>query len=138
MLGKLWRNLQPDISIPSANLTRHFLDALGLTDDAKCLRVHKAVDELAAVNRAVLVQNHHRHVFYIGIERVAERDHFDQWREKHEEQRQRIAPDHDEFLEQDCAEAAKHFCLHAAFLFCCSVADFALSVTKTSSSDGPI
>src|SRR5438874_13135042 len=77
-------------------------------------------------------------MFHVGIERVTERDHFYQRRKEHEEQRHRVAPDDDEFLEQNCAEAAKRFLLHAAFSFCSSAADFALNVTKTSSSDGPI
>src|SRR5205085_9714739 len=69
--------------------------------------------------------------------------HFHQRREKHEEQRHRVAPDDDEFLEQNCAKSAEWFDLlhvdHAAFFFCCSsAASFALRVTNTSSSDGPI
>src|SRR4029434_8292843 len=56
------------------------------------------------------------HVFHVVVEGVAERDHLDQGREKHEEKRHRIAPDDDEFLEENCAESAKRFAFH----FCCS------------------
>ena len=48
----------------------------------------------------------------IGIERVTERDHLHQWRKKHEEQRHRITPDHDELLEKDGAEATEWFSFH--------------------------
>jgi hypothetical protein len=54
---------------------------------------------LATLNRAIFIENEHRHVFHVVIESVAKRDHLDERREKEEEERQRIAPDDDEFLE---------------------------------------
>src|ERR1700731_3403542 len=138
VLSKLWRNLQSSVGAAFSNLARHLLDALHFANYAKCFRVHKPVDELAAFNRAIFIKNDQRHVLHVGVERVTERDHFHEWREKHEEQRHRIAPDDDEFLEQNCAKPAERFSFHAAFSFCSSAAYFALRVTKTSSSDGPI
>ena len=51
-------------------------------------------------------------MFHVVIERVAERDHLDQRREKEEKESQRIAPDDNELLEEYCAEAAKQFVFH--------------------------
>ena len=111
---KCRRNLQSDIGVAAANFARQFVDALHFADDAKCFRVHEAVDELPAFDGAIFVQDHHRHVFHVVIERVTERDHFDERRKKHEEQRHRIAPDDDEFLEQDGAEAAERDVFHSS------------------------
>jgi hypothetical protein len=138
VVSELWRNLQPGVSAPFANLTRHLVDALHFAHDPKCFRVHESIDELPALNGTIFVQDDEGHMFDVGIERVTERDHFHQRRKKHEEQRHRIAPDDDEFLEQHCAETAERFSFHAAFSFCSSAAYFALRVTNTSSSDGPI
>ena len=76
-------------------------------NDTKRFCVHETIDQLPALDRAILIENHHRHVFDVVVERVAERDHFHQRRKKHEEERHRIAPDADEFLEKDGAEAAE-------------------------------
>src|SRR5205823_6309629 len=82
----------------------------------KCLRVNKAIDELTAFDRVVFIQDDHRHVFDVGIERVTERNHFHERREEHEEQGHRIAPDDDEFLKQNRAEPAERYSFHF-FLF---------------------
>src|SRR5262249_59304052 len=72
-------------------------------------------------------------------ETITEPDHLHEQREKHKEHRHWIAPNDVEFFEQNCAEPAKRFVFHAAFSFCSTAAaSFALNVTKTSSSDGPI
>ena len=44
---------------------------------------------------------------HVVVERVAERDHLDERRKEHEEERHRIAQDGDEFLEEDGVEAAE-------------------------------
>ena len=62
---------------------------------------------MAALDGAVFIENHHRHVLDVIIERITKRDHLDQRREEHEEQGHRIAPDDDEFLEEDGAEATE-------------------------------
>src|ERR1700719_609981 len=133
---KIWWNVQCRIGPTPAHLAFQRVQILNLAHDAKCLSVHKPIDQLATFHRPVLVQNEQRHVFDVAIERVTEGDHLDQRRKEHEEQRHRVAPDDNKFLEQNCAEPAKRFVLHAAF--CCSVACLAESSTKTSSSDGPI
>ena len=107
MHGELRRNLQPGVGVSFADLARDRLDALHFANDAERLRVNEAIDELTALDRAILVKDDERHVFHVGVERVTKRDHFHQRREKHEEQRHRVAPDDDEFLEQDSAETAK-------------------------------
>src|ERR1051326_6660056 len=61
---------------------------------------------------AILVENEHGHMFHVIIERVAERDHLDQRREKKEKKSQRIGPGHDEFLEKNCAKPAKQIVFH--------------------------
>src|SRR5260370_26933810 len=137
VLGELRRNFQTRVGTTSANLARHLLNALHFANNAKCFRVHEPVDELPAFDGAILIENDECHVFHVGVERVTERDHFHQRRKKHEEQRHRIAPDHDEFLEQNCTETAERFAFHAAFSFCSSAAYFAHRDTTTSSSAGP-
>ena len=62
---------------------------------------------MAALHRPVLVENDHRHVLDVVVERVAESDHLNERREEHEEERHRVAQDDDELLEKDGAEAAK-------------------------------
>ncbi len=101
------RNLQADIGVAFADFARELFDILDVADDAECLGVDEAIDELPALDRAVFVQDDHGHVFDVVIERVAERDHLDQRREEHEEKRERIAQDADEFLEENGAEAAE-------------------------------
>src|SRR5207248_10570762 len=76
-------------------------------------------------------------MLHVGIERVAERDHLDQGRKKHEEKRHRIAPDDDEFFKENCAEAAKKIVFHQA-AFCCSPECLAECSTKSSSRVDPI
>ena len=48
----------------------------------------------------------------VVVERVTERDHFDERREEHEEERHRIAPNADELFEQDRAQAAEGTMFH--------------------------
>src|SRR5213075_2580625 len=135
---KMRRDLHADGSTALPNLARHLVGVLNFTDDAKRFRVYEAIEELPALDGAILVQDHHRHVLHVIIERITERDHLDERRKKHEEQRHRIAQDRDEFLEQDRVQSAERRALHAAFSCCFSPACFAVRVTKTSSSDGPI
>src|SRR6476619_2368289 len=103
--GEIWRNLQADISATAADFAGQCLDVLHFADNAKGFRVHKAIDQLPAFDSAILIQNDHCHVFYVGIERVAEGDHLDERGKEHEEERHRITPDHDEFLEENGAES---------------------------------
>ena len=106
------RDLNPDVGAALAHFAFHFFQALHLSHHAKRLRVHETIDQLTALDSAIFVQDDRRHVFHVVVESVAERDHLDQRRKKHEEKRHRIAPDHDEFLEENCAESAKRFALH--------------------------
>src|SRR5439155_18560822 len=129
------RNIQRRISATFAHFALQLLQVLNLAHHAKGLRINEAIDQLAALNGAIFVQNKHRHVFYVVVQRVTERDHLDQRRKKHEEKRHRIAPNDDEFLKQNCAEPAKEFVFHHA-AFCCSAACLAESSTNTSSSEG--
>ena len=99
--------MQADISFSLTNRRRHFIHTLHFADDAKGLRIDESIDELAAFHSAVLIQHDHRHVFHVVVERVAEGDHFDERREKHEKQSQRIAQHHEEFLVKNGVEAAK-------------------------------
>src|SRR5205814_9074383 len=110
--GELGRNLQTRVGVALADHARHRIDALHFAHDAERLGVDEAIDELATLNRAVLVKNDQRHVLYVRVERITERDHFHERRKEHEEQRHRVAPDDDEFLEQNGAEAAEGFALH--------------------------
>src|SRR5580700_5200343 len=104
--------LQSNIGPAFANFARQFSDTLHLANDSKRLRVYETIDELPAFDCAIFVQDHHRHMFHVGVERVTERDHFDEWRKKHEEQRHRIAPDDDELLEQDRTKTTKRNTFH--------------------------
>jgi len=88
---------------------------LRFADYAEALRVNEAIDQQAALDRAIFVENKHRHVLYVVVERVAERDHFNQRREKEEKESQRIAPDDDELLKENRAEPAKKFVLHVLY-----------------------
>jgi hypothetical protein len=106
------RDLEADISAALANLARELLDVLHFADDPKRLRVNEAIDKLPALDGAILIQDHRGHVFHVVVERVTKRDHFDQWREEHEKERQRIPDDRDEFLEQDGAKASEGCALH--------------------------
>ena len=113
--GEMRRNLQPDISAAFPNLAREFLNVLDFTDNPKRLRINQAIDELPALDRAILIQDRHRHVSHIVVERVTERDHLDERRKEHEEERHRIPHHGDEFLEQNGAEAAEGCALHGIF-----------------------
>jgi hypothetical protein len=106
---------------------------LGFADDAEGLGVDELIDESAAFDGAVFVEDVSGHVLDVIVERVAESDHFDDGREEHEEDRQWIADDDDELLVEDGGEAAKEF--HAATPVS---SRSVVSATKTSSSDGPI
>src|SRR5439155_1957083 len=88
------------------------LQVLHLAHYTKRLRVYKTVDQLTALDGAILVENKHRHMFHVVVQCITERDHLDQRRKKKEKQRQRIAPDNDEFLEENCTEATKRFVFH--------------------------
>src|ERR1044072_5916874 len=101
------RNLQPDMGVTGADFTRHFICVPYLFDDAEGFRVNEAIEELSALDSSDLVQYDHCHVLDVVIERITKRDHLDQRWEKHEEQGHRIAPDDDELLEQDGAEATE-------------------------------
>src|SRR5205807_242307 len=102
-----------------ASLT-HFafqlVQTLRFADYAKALGVNEAIYQLAALDRAIFIENKHRHVLHVVVERIAERDHLDQRREKEKKQSQRIAPDDDELLEQNCGKPSKRFVFHVALL----------------------
>ena len=114
------RNLQSHISAPFPNLARHLIDVLDFADDPERLGVNEAIEKLPALDGAIFVQDRHRHVLDVVIERVTERDHLDERRKKHEEKRHRIAQDGDEFLEQDRVETAEGGVFHACTSFFCS------------------
>src|SRR3954469_9234749 len=97
----------------------------------KSLRIFEPLDDRSAFLCAILIQDDERHVLHVIVKCVAERDHLDDRREEHEEQRERTAQNHDEFLVKDGGKSAE-WILHtgARFSWC------AVSVTKTSSSDG--
>src|SRR6266540_5415030 len=135
--SKVRRDIERSIGAAFAHFALELLQTLHFTHYAKCLRVYETVDQLTALDGAIFVENDHCHVFDVVIERVAECNHLDQRREKEEKESQRIAPDDDELLKEDCAEAAKQFVFHHA-AFCCSVACLAESSTNTSSREGPI
>src|SRR4051812_17670242 len=135
---EMGRDLHPDRGAAFPDFAGHFLDVPDFADDAECLRVDEAIEELTALDGAILIQDRERHMLNVVIERVTERDHFDERREEHEEQRHRVAKDRDEFLEQDRVQAAKRRVFHAAFSCWFSPACLAVNVTKTSSNDGPI
>ena len=104
----------PTVRASFPDFARHLLDVLDFADDPECLRVDEAIEELPALDGAILIQDRHRHVLHVVIERVTERDHLDERREEHEEQRHRIAQDRDEFLEEDRVEAAEGSAFHGA------------------------
>src|SRR5437868_11544667 len=99
--SKPGRKLDADVGSPAANGLRHFRKAAHFVNDSKGLRVHKIVNELPRFGCAVLIENDCCDVFYVGIERIAKRDHFDDGREQHEKERERIAQYHEEFLVQN-------------------------------------
>ena len=131
------RNFQSDVSAALAHFPFHRFLALHLPHYAKSFCVYEMIDQLAALDGAIFIQNNHGHMFHVIVEGVAEGNHFDQRGKKHEEKRHRIAPDDDEFLEENGSESAKRFAFHHA-AFRCSPACCAESSTKTSSSEGPI
>src|SRR5262249_46577047 len=110
--GKVRRDIERSVRAALAHLALQLLQSLHFADYAKTLGIYETIDQLATLRRSVFVQNKHRHVFDVVVERVAERNHFDQRREKEKKQRQRVAPDDDELLEQDCAESAKQLVFH--------------------------
>jgi len=85
---------------------------LCFADYTEALCVNELVDQKPALDRAIFVENKHRHVLYVVIESITERHHLDQRREKEEKESQRIAPDNDELLEQNCAKPSKRFVFH--------------------------
>ena len=110
--GEVRRNLQSHISAAFANLARELLDVLHFADNPKRFRIDEAIEKLPALDRAILIQDRHRHVPHIVVERVTERDHLDERRKEHEEKRHRIPQDRDELLEENGAEAAEGCALH--------------------------
>jgi hypothetical protein len=104
--------LQAHVGTALAHFAFHLFQALHLSHHTKRLGVDETIDQLAALDGAIFVQDDRRHVFDVVVEGVAKRDHLDQRRKKHEEKRHRIAPDDDEFLEKNCAESAKRFAFH--------------------------
>src|SRR5580765_2934449 len=96
-------NLQSYICVPLPNLARELFNVPHFADDPKCFGIDEAIKELPALDGAILIQDRHCHVPDIVVERVTERDHFDEWRKEHEEQSHRIAQHRDELLEEDRA-----------------------------------
>ena len=135
--SEIRRNLDAEISFAAPDRCGQFFRTVDYLDDAKRFGVHELVDQLPAFKSAVLVQQRRRHVSHVHIERETKRDDLHEWREKHEEQRRPIAKDDDELLVEDGAKTSKKS-FHAAFFSFALSARFALRVTKTSSSDGPI
>src|SRR5437764_7001888 len=105
-------DLERGIGAAPAHFTLQLLQILHFAHYAKTLRIHETVDQLTALDSAILVENEHRHMFHVVVQGVAESNHLDERREEKEEERQRIAPDDDELLEQNGAEPAKRFVLH--------------------------
>ena len=70
------------------------------------------IDQLATLNGAIFIQNNHGHMFHVIVEGVAKCNHFDQRWKKHEEKCHWVAPDHDEFLEENGPEPTKRFAFH--------------------------
>src|SRR5205085_552069 len=101
------RNLQPDIGVPGADFARHLRGAAHFPDDPESLGVDEAIEQLATLHGAVFVENNHRHMFDVVVERVAKSDHLDERREEHEKERHRVAQDDDELLKKDGAKAAE-------------------------------
>src|SRR5207244_6933703 len=91
------------------------VQAVHLAYHAKGLRVHEAIDQQPALDAAIFIQNKHRHVFDVVIQRIAERDHLDQRRQEKEEESQRIARDDNEFFKDNCAKPAKKFVFHIRY-----------------------
>ena len=56
VLGEFRRNLQPGVGTAFANLARHLVDALHFADHAKRFRIDETIDELAALDRAIFIQ----------------------------------------------------------------------------------
>src|SRR5439155_11148158 len=113
--SKIGRDFQRSVCAALAHFAFKRIQALHFAYHTKRLRVHEPIDQLAALDGAIFVQNNQRHMFHVVIERIAERNHLDQWWEKKEEQRQRIARDDDEFLEQNCAESAEQLVFHVLY-----------------------
>src|SRR6516162_1287519 len=110
--GKVRRDVERGVRGPLSHFALQLVQALHFADYAKALRVNKAIDQLAALDRAIFVQNKHRHMLHVVIKRIAKRDHLDQRRKKEEKESQRIAPDDDELLEQNCAKSSKWDVFH--------------------------
>src|SRR5207247_3769504 len=113
--SKVRRYIERGVGAAFAHFALELLQVLHLAHYTKRLRVYKTVDQLTALDGAILVENEHRHMFHVVVQCITERDHLDQRREKKEKQRQRIAPDDNEFLEENCAEPAKWFVFHLLY-----------------------
>ena len=107
--------------------------AMVVFNEDRTVETRQLIDEAAAFDGAVLVEHDGGHVFHVVVERVAEGDHLDERREEHEEERERIAQHHDEFLVENGAVTAEGG-FHRAAPF---VRSF-VSATNTSSSEGPM
>src|SRR5205807_1484657 len=114
--GEMRRNLETDISATSSDFARELFDALHFSDNPKGLGVDESIQELAALDCAIFIQDRHRHVLHIVVESVTERDHLDERGEDHKKERDRIAQNRDEFLEEDRAQAAERCAFHGIAL----------------------
>ena len=101
------RDVQRGVGAAFPHFALKLIQAVHLAHHTKRLRIHEAIDQQSALNAAIFIQNEHRHVFDVVIQRVTERHHLDQWRKEKEEERQRIARDDDEFFKENRAEPAK-------------------------------
>src|SRR2546429_7809000 len=129
--SKVRRDIERGIGAAFAHFALELLQILHFTHYTKTLRVYETVDQLTALDGAIFVENEHRHVFDVVIERVTECNHLDQRREKKKKERERIARGEGEFLVQDLAEGAEQFVFYSAGL-CCLATSFGRKPTKTS------
>jgi hypothetical protein len=63
--------------------------ALHFANDAKALVVNEAIDQTDGSRPWIFIENKHRHVFYVVVERIAERDHLDSTAGKRKKKRKR-------------------------------------------------
>src|SRR5256886_7386883 len=96
--SKVRRDIERGIGAAFAHFALELLQILHFTHYTKTLRVYETVDQLTALDGAIFVENEHRHVFDVVIERVTECNHLDQRRAKKKKKSQRNAPDDHEFI----------------------------------------
>src|SRR5205085_1446604 len=106
------RDLHSDRSASFSDLARHVFHVVNFADDAEGLGINETVEEPAALHGAIFVQNRHRHMFHVVVERITKRNHLNERREKHKEQRHWVAQNRDEFLEEDRVQAAEGDAFH--------------------------